>query len=234
MYCMFITVQRVYMDEVCLCAERGCTSGRRVRLDLTLDVPTSPATRLSPAEARALLGAVGLGEVPTLDRPSRWHSPQGRPTAVAALAAAATAVWAADTLAGLAVAGRRLAARHRRAPLPARRVLARGGLHQADVGAARHGRHAPRRRLLRHPLGPASAFAGHRCWGCPGPSAPGPRCWGCPGPSAPARPARPALSLSLVCGSSQLGSGHRPERPGPGIAGSGQRISRMFCGVCPL
>ena len=209
------------MDEVCLCAERGCTSGSRVRLDLTLDVPTSPATRLSPAEARALLSAVGLGEVPTLDRPSRWHSPQGRPTAVAALAAAATAVWAADTLAGLAVAGRRLAARHRRAPLPARRVLARGGLHQADVGAARHGRHAPRRRLLRHPLGSASAFAG-------------PRCWGCPGPSAPARPARPALSLSLVCGSSQLGSGHRPERPGLGIAGSGQRIRRMFCGVCPL
>ena len=92
-------------DEVCLCAERGCTSGRRVRLDLILDVPTSPATRLSPAEARALLGAVGLGEVPTLDRPSRWHSPRARPTAVAALAAAATAVWAADTLAGLADTG---------------------------------------------------------------------------------------------------------------------------------
>jgi hypothetical protein len=35
-------------DEVCLCAERGCTSGRRVRLDLTLDVSASPATRLSP------------------------------------------------------------------------------------------------------------------------------------------------------------------------------------------
>ena len=31
-------------DEVCLCAERGCTSGRRVRLDLTLNVPTSTAT----------------------------------------------------------------------------------------------------------------------------------------------------------------------------------------------
>ncbi len=30
-------------DEACLCAERGCTSGRRVRLDLTLDAPASPA-----------------------------------------------------------------------------------------------------------------------------------------------------------------------------------------------
>jgi hypothetical protein len=48
-------------DKVCLCAERGCTSGHRVRLDLTLDAPASPATRHSPAEARALLGAVGLG-----------------------------------------------------------------------------------------------------------------------------------------------------------------------------
>ena len=57
-------------DEVCLCAERGCTSGRRVRLDLTLDTPASPATRLSPSEAHALLGLVGLGEAPTLGRPS--------------------------------------------------------------------------------------------------------------------------------------------------------------------
>ena len=30
-------------NEVCLCAERGCTSGRRVRIDLTLDGPASPA-----------------------------------------------------------------------------------------------------------------------------------------------------------------------------------------------
>ena len=59
-------------DEVCLCAERGCTSGRRVRLDLTLDVAASPATRLSPAEARALLSTVGLGAVPTLGRPALW------------------------------------------------------------------------------------------------------------------------------------------------------------------
>ncbi len=61
-------------NEVCLCTDRGCTSGRRVRLDLTLDVPTPPTTRPlrlspAPAEARAFLGAVGLGEVPTFDRP---------------------------------------------------------------------------------------------------------------------------------------------------------------------
>ena len=96
-------------DEVCLCAERGCTSGRRVRLDLTLDAPTSPATRLSPAEARVLLGAVGLGEVPTLGRPSLWHPTGGRPATVAAFAAAATAAWAEDTLAGLADTGTTLA-----------------------------------------------------------------------------------------------------------------------------
>ncbi len=44
-------------DEACLCTEHGCTSGRRVRLDLTLDAPASPATRLSTAEAHALLGS---------------------------------------------------------------------------------------------------------------------------------------------------------------------------------
>ena len=35
-----------------------------------------------------------------------------------------------------------VAARHRRPPLPAWRVLARGGVHPADVGAARHGGNA--------------------------------------------------------------------------------------------
>ena len=96
-------------DAVCFCAERGCTSGRRVRLDLTLDAPSAPATRFSPAEARALLGTVGLGEVPTLGRPSLWAPPAGRRSAVAALAAAATAAWAEDTLAGLADSGTTLA-----------------------------------------------------------------------------------------------------------------------------
>jgi hypothetical protein len=37
-------------DEVCFCAERGCTSGRSVRLDLTLAAQTSPATRLSATD----------------------------------------------------------------------------------------------------------------------------------------------------------------------------------------
>ena len=96
-------------NEVCLCAESGCTSGRRVRLDLTLDTPSAPATRLSPAEARALLGSVGLGEVPTLGRPSLWRPPGARPSALAALAAAASAAWAEDTLAGLADTGSTLA-----------------------------------------------------------------------------------------------------------------------------
>jgi len=100
-------------DEVCLCARSGCTSGRPIRLDLTLDAPISPATSLSPAEARALLGAVGLGDVPTLGRPSLWRSPGpragGRSSAVATLAAAATAAWAEDTLASLADTGTTLA-----------------------------------------------------------------------------------------------------------------------------
>ena len=64
--------------------------------------------------------------------------------------------------------------RHRRSPLPARRLLARhgGGQQPADVGAARHGGHAPRRRLLRLPLG--ASLAGHG-GGCgPRPSTPGP------------------------------------------------------------
>jgi hypothetical protein len=39
----------------------------------------------------------------------------------------------------LVAAGRWLAARHRRPSLPARRVLARGGIHAPDVSAARHG-----------------------------------------------------------------------------------------------
>ena len=55
-------------------------------------------------------------------------------------------------LVGRIVARRLLAARHRRSPLPARRLLARGGLQTADIGAARHGGHAARRRLLRLPL----------------------------------------------------------------------------------
>ena len=101
--------------------------------------------------------------------------------------------------AALLVAGRRLAARHRHAPLHARRVLARRCLHPADVGAARHGGHAARPCLLRHPLG-ASLSSPCRS-GDPGPS-----------PSGP-----PAQSLGLVCGSSRP---PRPARSDPGRAES--------------
>ena len=41
-------------DQACFCAERGCVSGRRVRLDLTLDQPVTPALPLSHADLRAL------------------------------------------------------------------------------------------------------------------------------------------------------------------------------------
>jgi hypothetical protein len=98
-------------DAVCLCAERGCTSGRRVRLDLVSAAPASPGLRLSPADATALLRAAGL-EVPLLGRPSLWAPPGGgRPAAIAAFAAAAqaAAAWTEDTLAGLAKMGHTLA-----------------------------------------------------------------------------------------------------------------------------
>ena len=75
-----------------ICAERGCASGRRVRLDLTLDGPASPATRLSLAEARAVLGAVGLGPACRLGRPSQWSSPTGGSAAGRDLSSALTRV----------------------------------------------------------------------------------------------------------------------------------------------
>ena len=62
----------------------------------------------------------------------------------------------------LLVARGQVAARHRRPPLPAWRVLARGGVHPAGVGATLHGRHAVRRRLLRRPLG--AALPGSTGW----------------------------------------------------------------------
>ena len=96
-------------DAVCLCAERGCTSGSRVRLDLTLDAAASPATRLSPAEACALLSTVGLGEVPTLGRPALWCPPWAAPHRRRCVSRGASAVWAEDTLAGLAETGTTLA-----------------------------------------------------------------------------------------------------------------------------
>jgi hypothetical protein len=96
-------------DQVCVCAQCHCTSGQRVRLDLTLDQQQSPPTRLTTADLRQLLGAVGLGPAPTLGRPSMWTPPSGRPALAAALSAAAEAAWATDTLAGLAESGTTLA-----------------------------------------------------------------------------------------------------------------------------
>ena len=89
---------------------------RGARLHLGPPCPPRPDPRRSDLPRDAPLARGGprpsqpsaLGRsltVPTLDGPSRWHFPRGRPTAVAALAAAATAVWAADTLAGLADTG---------------------------------------------------------------------------------------------------------------------------------
>ena len=74
----------------------------------------------------------------------------------------------------LLAARRRLTTRHRHSPgpLPARRFLARVGLQPIGVGTARHGGHAPRRRLLRLPLGASLAGPGGGCG--PGPSTPGP------------------------------------------------------------
>ena len=90
-------LHRVYnTNKVCLCAKCNCTSGRRVRLDLTMDGPALQATRLPPAEARALLGAVGLGPPPspasTLGRPFQWSDPAGRPAAAAAAAGRCPAI----------------------------------------------------------------------------------------------------------------------------------------------
>ena len=45
--------------------------------------------------------------------------------------------------AALLVAGQRVAARYSQTPLHVRRLLARGRLHTADVGAVRHRRHTP-------------------------------------------------------------------------------------------
>ena len=57
-------------NQACLCAERGCVSGRCVQLDLTLDQPAPLASPLSATDLRALLGSAGLGHVPTLGRQS--------------------------------------------------------------------------------------------------------------------------------------------------------------------
>ena len=71
----------------------------------------------------------------------------------------------------LLVARRRLAVRQRRWPLTAWRLLARDGFIAAAVGAARHGGHAARHRLLLFPLGAALACPRH--WVGRGPCTPG-------------------------------------------------------------
>jgi hypothetical protein len=84
-------------------------TGQRVRLDLTLDQPVTPASPLSAADLRALFGSAGLGPVPMLGRPSQWTPATRRPALAATLTAAVEAAWADDTLAGLADAGTTLA-----------------------------------------------------------------------------------------------------------------------------
>ena len=105
--------------------------------------------------------------------------------------------------------------RHRRSPLSARRLLARGGLQPADVGAARHGGHTPRRRLLRLPLVASLAGPGGRCG------------------MGPPTPGLPTLSLSLVGGSRPCQwAGSHSSRPCQ-LAGRSTDIRLQFtpCGV---
>ena len=68
---------------------------------------------------------------------------------------------------------------HRRPPLPARRILARSGLHPANVGAALHDWHAAPswRRLLRLPLGASLACPGGGCGPGNSARAPLPHVW---------------------------------------------------------
>ncbi len=87
-------------NQACLCAERGCVSGRCVQLDLTLYQPAPLASPLLAADLRALLSSAGVGPVPTLGRPSHWSPATRRPALAATLTAAVEAAWAADTLAG--------------------------------------------------------------------------------------------------------------------------------------
>jgi hypothetical protein len=94
------------------------------------------------------------------------------------------------------VAGRWLAARYGRPSLPARRVLARGGVHAPDVGAARHGGLSARRRLLLCPVGAALSCPRRRRRG------------------RVSAPPTPTQSFSLVGGSSQSG----PAQSGPTAA----------------
>ena len=80
----------VYEDsQVCFCEEAGCTSGRRVRMDLA-QASATPAESSSVLRGPALLRMIreaGL-EVPTLPRPSLWTPPLPGMAATLAVAAA--------------------------------------------------------------------------------------------------------------------------------------------------
>ena len=96
-------------DQICFCAERGCTSGRRIRLDVVRPEQRPPAAGTSPILKRGelfrMLSEVGLGPVSPLSRPYQWSPPTAARGASATLSAAATDAWALTTLATLAEAG---------------------------------------------------------------------------------------------------------------------------------
>ena len=99
-------------QQVCLCAEAGCSSGRTVRLDLVRPSPTpiGTASVLWGPALRRLIRTAGL-EVPAFPRPTLWTPPPpgGAAGAHAAMLAAAQEDWASGVLASLATGGAVLA-----------------------------------------------------------------------------------------------------------------------------
>jgi hypothetical protein len=97
----------VYEDsQICFCAEAGCTSGRRVRMDLA-QASATPAEASSVLRGPALLRMIreaGL-EFPTVPRPSLW-TPQLPGASATLTVAAAGEDWASGVLASLAAGER--------------------------------------------------------------------------------------------------------------------------------
>ena len=63
-------------DQVCVCAERGCTSGRRLRLDVATPCATQggpAAATLSVAELQRMLDSASLEAASRLPRPAFWR-----------------------------------------------------------------------------------------------------------------------------------------------------------------